>query len=127
APRPPAGFDAGLDPAWAAAFEALAAQHAGEVAAVVLEPVVQGAGGMYFYSPECLRLVRAVCDRHGFLLVADEIATGFGRTGALFACEHAGVEPDVMCLGRALTGGYLTLAATLCTERVARTITEGEG
>jgi adenosylmethionine-8-amino-7-oxononanoate aminotransferase len=127
APRPPAGFDAGLDPVWAAAVEALAAQHASSLAAVVLEPVVQGAGGMYFYSPECVRFLREVCDRHDLLFVADEIATGFGRTGALWGCSHAGVEPDVLCLGKALTGGYLTLAATLCSERVARTITEGEG
>jgi adenosylmethionine-8-amino-7-oxononanoate aminotransferase len=82
---------------------------------------------MYFYSPECVRFLREVCDRHDLLFVADEIATGFGRTGALWGCSHAGVEPDVLCLGKALTGGYLTLAATLCSERVARTITEGEG
>ncbi|MCW3040058.1 MAG: adenosylmethionine--8-amino-7-oxononanoate transaminase [Solirubrobacterales bacterium] len=119
APRPPDGFDAGLDPEWAAAVDDLAARHAHELAAVVVEPVVQGAGGMRFHSPACVRHLREVCDRHGLLLVLDEIATGFGRTGALFAAEHAGVSPDVMCVGKALTGGALTLAATLCTPEVA--------
>jgi adenosylmethionine-8-amino-7-oxononanoate aminotransferase len=127
APRPPAGFDAGLDPGWAAEVEALVARHAHELAAVIVEPVVQGAGGMHVYDPACLRLLRELCDRHGLLLVLDEIATGFGRTGALFACDHAGVVPDVLCLGKALTGGYLTLAATLCTRDVAAAIAAGEG
>jgi adenosylmethionine-8-amino-7-oxononanoate aminotransferase len=126
APRPPAGFETPLDPVWAAAVEALIAEHADELAAVVVEPVVQGAGGMHFYSPACLRLLRELCDAHDVLLVVDEIATGCGRTGAFFAAEHAGIEPDVMCVGKALTGGYLTLAATLCNARVARGIAEGE-
>jgi adenosylmethionine-8-amino-7-oxononanoate aminotransferase len=119
APRPPDGFDAGLDPAWAAAVDALAAEHADELAAVIVEPVVQGAGGMRMHSPACVAHLREVCDRHGLLLILDEIATGFGRTGALFAADHAGVAPDVMCVGKALTGGALTLAATLCTPQVA--------
>ncbi len=127
AARPPDGFGAGLDPDWAAALEALAADHADELAAVVVEPVVQGAGGMRFHSPACVAYLRELCDRHGLLLVLDEIATGFGRTGAMFACEHAGVSADVMCVGKALTGGYLSLAATLCSADVAAAIGAGEG
>jgi adenosylmethionine-8-amino-7-oxononanoate aminotransferase len=127
AARPPDGFDAGLDPDWAAGVRELVAHHAAELAAIVVEPVVQGAGGMRFHSPACVALMRELCDEHGLLLVLDEIATGFGRTGAMFACEHAGVTPDVICVGKALTGGYLTLAATICTGEVAEAVSSGEG
>ncbi|MET0600954.1 MAG: adenosylmethionine--8-amino-7-oxononanoate transaminase [Baekduia sp.] len=127
APRPPAGFDAPPDPEWQDAVTALAEQHAGQMAAIVLEPVVQGAGGMHFYAPSCVRFLRELADAHGILLIADEIATGFGRTGALFACDHADVSPDIMCVGKALTGGYMTLAATLCNAAVAETITTHTG
>jgi adenosylmethionine---8-amino-7-oxononanoate aminotransferase len=127
AERPPDGFDAELDPRWADQVRELAHAHAHELAAVIVEPVVQGAGGMRFHSPACVTLLRRVCDEHGLLLVLDEIATGFGRTGAMFACEHAGITPDVMCVGKALTGGYMTLAATLCTTAVADTVSGGEG
>jgi adenosylmethionine-8-amino-7-oxononanoate aminotransferase len=119
APAPGCAFGEACPEKDVAPFARLLAAHAHEIAAVILEPVLQGAGAMRAYSPSFLTRVRELCDEHGVLLVADEIATGFGRTGELFGCDHAGISPDIMCVGKALTGGYLTLAATLCTDEVA--------
>jgi adenosylmethionine-8-amino-7-oxononanoate aminotransferase len=126
APKPQTAFDQPFVKEDIAEFKAIIEAKHEQIAAVILEPIVQGAGGMHFYSPDYLRQVRALCSEHNILLIADEIATGFGRTGKLFACEWAGISPDIMCLGKSLTGGYMTLAATLCSDEVSDGICEGE-
>lgn len=121
-PRPACRWGEPLDEQHTRALEQALDTLSSQLAAVIVEPVVQGAGGMYFYAPQYLQKLRALCDAHDVLLIHDEIATGFGRTGRLFAGEHAGVKPDILCVGKALTGGYMTLAATLCTGHISQSI-----
>ncbi len=125
APAPRLGFRDTWNEEDAAELARLVRHHRDETAALILEPIVQGAGGMRFYSPGYLRRVRELCDENEILFIADEIATGFGRSGEMLACQHAGVWPDILCLGKALTGGYMSLAATLSTQDVAKTVSQG--
>lgn len=126
APAPPMGFEHKLTQGVRDELIQFFAKHSAQLAGFIIEPIIQGAGGMRFYSPEYLQLLRQLCDEHDVLLIADEIATGFGRSGKLFACEYANISPDIMTIGKALTGGYMTFAATLCTREVAETISQSD-
>ncbi|ALF60032.1 adenosylmethionine--8-amino-7-oxononanoate transaminase [Psychrobacter urativorans] len=123
-PAPPMGFERDLTQNERDELTTFFAENSDKLAGFIIEPIIQGAGGMRFYSPQYLQLLRQLCDEHDVLLIADEIATGFGRSGKLFACEHANISPDIMTIGKALTGGYMTFAATLCTRTVADTISQ---
>ena len=125
-PAPSPGFHEVFDDTHLDSLRILMEMHAQEIAAVIIEPIVQGAGGMRFYAPAYLRALRELCTQYDVLLIADEIATGFGRSGALFGCDHAAVQPDIMCVGKALTGGYVSMAATLCTTEVAHAVSRAE-
>ncbi|MDN5802250.1 MAG: adenosylmethionine--8-amino-7-oxononanoate transaminase [Psychrobacter sp.] len=125
-PAPPLGFERELSQSERDELSVFFAKNSDKLAGFIIEPIIQGAGGMRFYNPEYLQLLRQLCDEHDVVLIADEIATGFGRSGKLFACEHADISPDIMTIGKALTGGYMTFAATLCTRTIADTISQSD-